>query len=52
MDELGNRTGGIDVVHAVKKAVTLVFGLNALGAAAAISTIDAWLKNRPIQTID
>jgi predicted nucleic acid-binding protein len=48
MDQLGNRPGGIQMVQAIKRAVALAFGVNVLGAVAAVSTIDAWLKNRPI----
>jgi hypothetical protein len=52
MDKLGDRSGGPSIVQEIKKAVPIAFGLNALGAAAAVSTIGAWLKSRTIRTID
>ena len=52
MDQIGNRSDGIPMVQAIKRAVPSAFGVNGLGADAAISTIDAWLKNRPIQLVD
>jgi tetratricopeptide (TPR) repeat protein len=51
MDKLGDRSGGPSMVQEIKKAVPIAFGLNALGAAAAVSTIAAWLNSRTIRTI-
>jgi tetratricopeptide (TPR) repeat protein len=51
MDKLGDRSGGPSIVQEIKKAVPIAFGLNALGAAAAASTIAAWLNSRTIRTI-
>jgi hypothetical protein len=51
MDKLGDRSGGSLIVQEIKRAVPIAFGLNALGAAAAVSTIDAWLRSRTIRTI-
>ena len=51
MDQLGNRPGGIQVVQEIKRAVQFAFGLNALGAGAAVSTINAWLNSRTIRSI-
>jgi hypothetical protein len=52
MDKIGNRPGGTQMVQAIKRAVPLAFGVNILGADAAVSTINAWLKNRPILPLD
>jgi hypothetical protein len=52
MDQIGKRSGGIPMVQAIKRAVPSAFGVNVLGADAAVSTIDAWLKNRPIRLVD
>jgi tetratricopeptide (TPR) repeat protein len=51
IDKLGNRLGGPSIVQEIKRAVPVAFGLNALGAVAATSTIDAWLNSRTIRTI-
>ena len=51
MDKLGDRSGGPSIVQEIKKAVPIAFGLNALGAAAAASTIAAWLNSRTIRTM-
>jgi tetratricopeptide (TPR) repeat protein len=51
MDKLGNRLGGPSIVQETKRAVPIAFGVNALGAAAAVSTIDAWLNSRTIRTL-
>jgi hypothetical protein len=52
MDQIGNRPSGIQMVQAIKRAVPLAFRVNVLGADAAVSTIDAWMKNRPIRSVD
>lgn len=51
MDRIGNRPNGIQIVQAIRRAVSQVFGVNVLGADAAASTIEAWLRNRPIRPI-
>jgi hypothetical protein len=52
MDQIGKRPNGVQMVQAIKRAVPLAFGVNVLGAAAAVSAIDAWLNNRPIRPVD
>lgn len=39
MDQIGNRSGGIPMVQAIKRAVPSAFGVNVLGADAVASTI-------------
>jgi hypothetical protein len=51
MDQIGNRQGGTPFVHEIKRALRVAFGLNVLGAEAAVSAIDAWLNSRTIRTI-
>lgn len=49
MDQVAKRPCGIQMVHAIKRVIPSAFGVNALGAAAAGSSIGEWLKKRPIQ---
>ena len=51
MDQIGNRQGGTQFVHEIKRAIPVSLGLNVLGAEAAVSAIDAWLNSRTIRTI-
>lgn len=48
LDKLAKRSEGIDIIKAIKKALSTVFGLNVVGAADAESTIEAWLKVREL----
>jgi len=51
LDQIGRRVGGVPAVQAIRRAVPQAFGLDVIGAEAAQSTIDAWLKSRTIQTV-
>ena len=45
MDQIGRRTGGVQAVQAIRRAVPQVFGLDVIGAEAAGSAIDGWLRS-------
>jgi hypothetical protein len=49
LDQIGSRTGGVQVIQAIRGAVPQVFGLDVIGAEAATSTIDGWLNSRAIK---
>jgi hypothetical protein len=51
LDQIGSRTGGGQMIHAIRRAVPQVFGLDVIGAEAAVSAIDGWLKSRTIQEV-
>jgi hypothetical protein len=51
LDQIGSRTGGVQMIHAIRRAVPRVFGLDVIGAEAAAPAIDGWLKSRTIQEV-
>jgi tetratricopeptide (TPR) repeat protein/predicted nucleic acid-binding protein len=51
LDQIGSRTGGVQAIQAIRRAVPQVFGLDVIGAEAATSTIAGWLNSRTIQEV-
>jgi tetratricopeptide (TPR) repeat protein/predicted nucleic acid-binding protein len=51
LDQIGRRAGGVQVVQAIRRAIRQVFGLDVIGAEAAESAMDDWLKSRTIQAV-
>jgi hypothetical protein len=51
LDQIGRRTGEVQAIQAIRRAVPQVFGLDVIGTAAAASTIDGWLKSRTLQEV-
>lgn len=49
LDQLANRSGGVSVVKEIRRAIPRVFGLNAIGAADAVATVESWLRSRAVQ---
>jgi len=48
LDRLGSRSGGMQSIGEIRRAVLTVFGLNVVGASDVLRTIDAWLRSRTI----
>ncbi len=48
LDSLGSRSGGMQAIGEIRRAVLAVFGLNVVGASDVRGTIDAWLRSRTI----
>lgn len=46
LENIVKKKGGIQGIHALRKALPIVFGLNVLGFRDAAITIDAWLSSR------
>jgi tetratricopeptide (TPR) repeat protein len=51
LEQIGSRTGGVQAIQAIRRAVPQVFGLDVIGAEAVASTIDGWLKSRTIKEL-
>jgi predicted nucleic acid-binding protein len=51
LDRIGSRRGGVQAIQAIRRAVPQAFGLDVIGAEAAVSTIDGWVRSRTIQTV-
>jgi len=51
LDQIGKRSGGIEAVKAIRRAVPQVFGLDVIGAESAASAVDGWLRSRAIREI-
>ena len=45
LENIAKKNGGIPGIHALRKALPSIFGLNVLGLGEAAATIDAWLKS-------
>ena len=44
LENIAKKKGGIQGIHALRKALPSIFGLNVLGLRDAAITIDSWLK--------
>lgn len=51
LDQIGRRTGGVQMIQAMRRAVPQVFGVDVIGAEAAVSAIEGWLRSRTIQAV-